>query len=60
LVLRHGLGMVNLVTENDERSVLELLHGEKGVEFGLGFVEALVVLCVDEEDNARDFRDCVE
>jgi hypothetical protein len=60
LVFRHGLGMINFVTENDEGSVLELLHGEEGVEFGLGFVEALVVLCVDEEDNAGDFRDCVE
>jgi hypothetical protein len=60
LVFRHGLGMINLVTENNERGVFELLHGEEGVEFGLGFVEALVVLCVDEEDNAGDFRDCAQ
>jgi hypothetical protein len=57
LVLRHGFGMINLVAEDDEGRVLELFHGEEGVEFGLGFVEALVVFRVDEEDNARDLGD---
>jgi hypothetical protein len=46
--------MINLVAEDDEGRVLELLHGEEGVELGLRFVEALVVFRVDEEDNARD------
>lgn len=52
--------MVDFVTENNERSILELLHGEERIELGFGFVEALDVLCVDEEDDAGDFRDCVE
>jgi hypothetical protein len=60
LVFRHSLGMINLVTKNDKGGVLELLHGEEGVELGFGFVQTLVILCVDEEDNAGDFRDCGE
>jgi hypothetical protein len=57
LVLRHGLGVIDLVTEDDEGGVLELVHGEESVELGFGFVETLVVLCVDEEDDAGNFRD---
>jgi hypothetical protein len=57
LVLRHSFRVIDLVAEDDKGRVLELLHGEKGVELGFGLVEALVVLCVDEEDDARDFGD---
>jgi hypothetical protein len=60
LILRYGLGVINLVAEDDKGSVLELLHCEKGVELGFGLVEALVVFCVDEEDDAGDFRDCLK
>lgn len=52
--------MVNLVAEDDEGSVGELFHGEEGVELGFGFGEALVVFCVDEEDDAGYFGDCVD
>jgi hypothetical protein len=52
LVFRHGLGMVDLVSEDDKGRVLKLFHGEQRVELGFGFVEALVVFGVDEEDDA--------
>lgn len=57
LVLRHGLGVVDLVAKNDKGGVLEFVHGEESVELGLGLVEALVVFCVNEEDDAGDFGD---
>jgi hypothetical protein len=52
LVFRHGLGVIDLVSEDDEGRVLELFHGEQRVELGFGFVEALVVFGVDEEYDA--------
>jgi hypothetical protein len=52
--------VIDLVTEDNEGGVLKLLHGEEGVELGFGFVEALVVFCVDQEDDAGDFRDCLK
>jgi hypothetical protein len=60
LVLRHGLRVIDLVSEDDERGVFELFHGKEGVELGFRFVETLVVFGVDEEDDARDFGDCGE
>jgi hypothetical protein len=58
LVLGDGLWVIDFVSEDDKGGVLELFHSEEGVELGFGFVEALVVFCVDEEDDARDFGDC--
>lgn len=49
--------MVDLVAQNDKGGIGELFHGEEGVELGFGFDEALVVLCVDEENYAGDFGD---
>jgi hypothetical protein len=60
LVLRYSLGVIDLVAEDNEGGVLKLLHGQESVELGLGLVEALVVFCVDEEDDAGHFRDCIE
>jgi hypothetical protein len=60
LVFRYSLGVINLVAEDNEGGVLEFLHSEKSIELGLGLVEALVVLCVDEENNTGNFRDCRE
>lgn len=51
--------MVDLVSENKEGGVRQRLHGEEGVELGLGLGKALVVLGVDEEDDAADFREVV-
>jgi len=51
LILGNGVGVVDLVTENDEGDLRKLLHREKGVEFSLGLGESVVVLGVDEEDN---------
>lgn len=59
LVLGDGIWVIDLVAEDDERRALELLHGEQGVELGLGLLEALVVLCVDEEDDAGYLWDCL-
>jgi hypothetical protein len=50
--------VVDFVTENDKGCRLQLLHSEQGVQLGFGFGEALVIFCVDEEDDAADFGDC--
>lgn len=59
LLLGNGVGVVNLVTEDHKGNLGELLHGEKSVKLGLGLGESLVVLGVDEEDDAVDFREVV-
>lgn len=52
LVLGDGVGVVDLVAEDEEGSLLEVLHGEERIELGLGLQEALWVFGVDEEDDA--------
>jgi hypothetical protein len=59
LVLAHGIGVIDLVSEDEEGHLGQLLHGEEGVELGLGLGEALVVLGVDEEDDPADFGEVV-
>ena len=59
LVLGHGIRVVDLVAEDDERHLGELLHRQERVELGLGLGEPLVVLGVDEEDDAVDFGEVV-
>lgn len=59
LVLRHRVRMIDLVAQDDKGDALQLLHREEGVELELGFGEALVVLGVDEEDDARDLGEIV-
>lgn len=59
LVLAHSIGMVDLVSEDEEGHLSEILHGEEGVQLGLGFLETLVVLGVDEEDDSADFGEVV-
>lgn len=49
--------MINLVTKNDERSVLKLFHGEESIELGFRLGKTLMVLGIDEEDDAGDFGD---
>ena len=51
--------MVNFVTENQERRLGKIFHGEEGVEFGFRFGETFVVFGVDEEDDPRHFREIV-
>lgn len=51
--------MVNLVSEDDEGSIVQLLHTEERIELGLCFGKTLVVLGVDEEDNAADLGEVV-
>lgn len=59
LILTDSVGVVDLVTENEEGDLGEILHGEKGVELGLGLGETLVVLGVDEEDDTANFGEVV-
>lgn len=59
LVLGDGLGVVDLVAQDDKRHLGELLHCEESVELGLRLGEALVILCVDEEDDTVDFGEVI-
>lgn len=47
LLLAHGMGMIDLVPEDEERDFLQFLHGQQGVKFGLGFGKAFDILGVD-------------
>ena len=59
LILADSIGMINLVSEDEEGNLGEILHGEQSIELGLGLGEALVVLSVDKEDDAADLREVV-
>lgn len=59
LILAHGAGVVDLVSENKEGDLGELLHGQESVQLGLGLEEPLVVTGVDQEDNTADFGEVV-
>lgn len=59
LVLTDSVGVVDLVTENEEGDLGQVFHGEEGVELGLGLGEALVILGVDEENNTANFGEVV-
>jgi len=55
LIFRHGVRVVDLVAENQERYLGQIFHGEEGVEFGLGLGEAFVIFGIDEEYDSRYF-----
>jgi len=59
LILGDGIGVVDLVAQNNEGNLGELFHREKGVELGLGLLESLVVLGVDEEDDTVDLGEVI-
>lgn len=59
LILGDGIGVIDLVAENKERHLGEVLHGEQGVQLGLGLGEALVVLGIDQEDDTADLGEVV-
>lgn len=59
LILAHGIRVIDLVSKHQEGNLGQILHGEERVELGLGFGEALVVLCVDQEDDPADFGEVV-
>lgn len=59
LVLAHGIRMVNLVAEDEERNLGQFLHGQESVKLGLGFGEPLRVLGIDKEDDAAHLREVV-
>lgn len=55
LVLGHGIWVVDLVTQDHKGHLGQLLHLEQRVQLSLGLGESLVVLGVDQEDDAVDF-----
>lgn len=59
LILTHGTWVVDLVSENKEGDLGEFLHGQEGVQLGLGLGEPLVVAGIDQEDDAADFGEVV-
>lgn len=59
LVLADGLGMINLVSENQEGNLAELLHAQERIKLGLGFEKTLMVFAVDQEDNSGDLGEVV-
>lgn len=58
-VLGDRAGVIDLVSEDDKGNFGELLHGEQGVELGLGLGESLLVLCVDKEHDTVDLGEVV-
>lgn len=59
LILAHGIGVINLVSEDEEGNLGEVFHGEEGVELSLGLGETLVVLGIDKEDDTADLGEVV-
>lgn len=59
LILADSIGVIDLVSENEEGNLRELLHGEESVELGLGFGESLVILGVNQEDDSAHFGEVV-
>lgn len=59
LVLGDSVGVVDLVTQDQEGCLLQLLHRQQSIELGLGLGEALGILGVDEEDDARHLREVI-
>jgi hypothetical protein len=59
LVLGNGVGVVDLVAQDDKGNLGKLLHGQEGVELGLGLGKSLVVLGIDEEDDTVDVGEVI-
>jgi len=51
--------MIDLVTQNHERDLVQLLHAQQSVEFGFRFRKTLVILGVNKEYDAGDFWEVV-
>lgn len=59
LILADRVGVVDLVSENQERHLGEVLHSEKRIQFGLGLVEPFVVDRVAQEHNTGDLGEII-
>lgn len=59
LLLTHSVRVIDLVTQDQERGLLQLLHTQQGVQLGLALDESLRVLGVDQEHDAGDFGEVV-
>ena len=59
LVLAHGAGCINLITEDQEGDLGELLNGKERVKLGFRLRESFNVDTVDEEDDAVDLGEVI-
>jgi hypothetical protein len=59
LVLRHGIGVINLIPKDNEWDFGELLHRQEGIELGFRFGQAFVILSVDKENDTVDLGEVV-
>lgn len=51
--------MIDLVTQNHERNLVQLLHAQQSVELGFRFRKTLVILGINKEYDAGDFWEVV-
>lgn len=59
LFLADGVGMIDLVSENKERHLAKVFHGQQCIKLGFGFLESFVVLCIHKENDSADFWEVV-
>jgi len=59
LIFADCIWVINLIAENNKWDFGQVFHREKGIEFGLGFNQAVMVFGINEEDDARDFWEVV-
>ena len=52
-------GKTYLVTQNQERSLSQILHSQQSIKLNLALGEALGILSIDEEDDAADLGEVV-
>lgn len=58
-VLAHGLWRVDLVTQDEERNVLQLRHGQERVQLFLGLCESLWICHVNQIHDTVDLWEVV-
>jgi hypothetical protein len=58
-VFADSVGMIDFVSKNQERYLGQILHGQESVKLRLRLREALTILCIDQEDDARHLREVV-
>jgi hypothetical protein len=59
LILAHGIRVIDLVAQDQERYFGKIFHREEGVELGFRLGKTFVVFGVDEEDDAGNFGEIV-
>lgn len=59
LVLRHSVGLVNLVTKYKEGNALELLDGKESIKLSLGLGKSGGISSINEVNNSANLREVV-